>query len=67
MPPDCPGIVIVQHFPQGFTGTGKDGADAMLCMRYAGAYNIAQDEATRVVFGMPREAIKPGLRMTYLE
>ena len=29
--------------------------------RIAGAYNIAQDEATRVVFGMPREAINAGV------
>lgn len=39
-----------------FTGMGKDGALAMLKMREAGAYNIAQDEATSVVYGMPREA-----------
>lgn len=42
------------------TGMGKDGAQAMLEMREAGAYNIAQDEATCVVFGMPREAILAG-------
>lgn len=42
------------------TGMGKDGAVAMLEMRQAGAYNIAQDEATCVVFGMPREAIAVG-------
>jgi two-component system chemotaxis response regulator CheB len=39
-----------------FTGMGKDGALAMLKMREAGAYNIAQDKATSVVYGMPREA-----------
>ncbi|MEQ1674250.1 MAG: CheB methylesterase domain-containing protein [Candidatus Nitrotoga sp.] len=39
------------------TGMGKDGAAAMLAMRKAGAYNFAQDEASCVVFGMPREAI----------
>ena len=39
------------------TGMGKDGAAAMLEMRQAGAYNFAQDEASCVVFGMPREAI----------
>ncbi len=38
------------------TGMGHDGADAMKLMRDAGAYCIAQDEATCVVFGMPKEA-----------
>lgn len=42
------------------TGMGKDGAHGMLEMRRAGAFNIAQDEATCVVFGMPREAIAMG-------
>lgn len=42
------------------TGMGKDGAMAMLEMKRAGAYNFAQDEATCVVFGMPREAIALG-------
>ncbi|MBI4938781.1 MAG: chemotaxis response regulator protein-glutamate methylesterase [Nitrosomonadales bacterium] len=42
------------------TGMGKDGAIGMLEMRRAGAYNLAQDEATCVVFGMPREAIAVG-------
>ena len=42
------------------TGMGKDGAAAMLEMRQAGAYNLAQDEKSCVVFGMPREAIALG-------
>ncbi|MES3020795.1 MAG: chemotaxis response regulator protein-glutamate methylesterase [Pseudomonadota bacterium] len=42
------------------TGMGKDGAAGMLEMRNAGAYNFAQDEASCVVFGMPREAILLG-------
>lgn len=42
------------------TGMGDDGAKGMLEMRNAGAYTIAQDEATSVVFGMPNEAIKLG-------
>jgi len=42
------------------TGMGKDGAAAMLEMHRAGAYNLAQDEASCVVFGMPREAIALG-------
>jgi len=42
------------------TGMGKDGAAGMLEMKSAGAYNVAQDEASCVVFGMPREAIALG-------
>jgi two-component system chemotaxis response regulator CheB len=42
------------------TGMGADGAQAMRTMRDAGSYNICQDEASCVVFGMPREAIARG-------
>ncbi len=42
------------------TGMGKDGALGMLEMKKSGAYNFAQDEASCVVFGMPREAIAIG-------
>lgn len=42
------------------TGMGKDGAAGMLEMHKAGAYNFAQDEASCVVFGMPKEAIAAG-------
>lgn len=42
------------------TGMGGDGADAMLEMSQSGAYTIAQDEASCVVFGMPRQAIAAG-------
>lgn len=42
------------------TGMGADGAKAMKTMRDAGSYNLCQDEASCVVFGMPREAINHG-------
>lgn len=49
---NCIGIML--------TGMGRDGADAMLEMRKAGARTIAQDKKTSVVFGMPNEAYKCG-------
>jgi two-component system chemotaxis response regulator CheB len=42
------------------TGMGSDGASGLLAMRRAGALTLAQDEASCVVFGMPREAIALG-------
>jgi len=42
------------------TGMGRDGSDGLLDMRKAGARTLAQDEATSVVFGMPKEAYQNG-------
>jgi two-component system chemotaxis response regulator CheB len=50
--PNAVGVIL--------TGMGADGADGLLVMKRAGASTIAQDEATSVVFGMPKEAIVRG-------
>jgi two-component system chemotaxis response regulator CheB len=42
------------------TGMGDDGANGLLEMRKAGAFTLAQDEESCVVFGMPKEAIERG-------
>ena len=42
------------------TGMGADGAKGLLAMRESGAYTLAQNEESCVVFGMPKEAIKMG-------
>ena len=49
---NCVGVIM--------TGMGDDGARGMAEMKEAGAFNIAQDEKSCVVFGMPNEAIKKG-------
>jgi two-component system chemotaxis response regulator CheB len=48
--PNAAGVIL--------TGMGDDGARGLLEMKQAGSVTIAQDEATSVVFGMPKEAIK---------
>lgn len=50
--PDALGVIM--------TGMGDDGARGLLSMREAGARTLAQDEASCVVFGMPREALRLG-------
>ncbi len=42
------------------TGMGRDGAKGLLAMREAGAYTIAQSEASCIVYGMPRQAVELG-------
>jgi two-component system chemotaxis response regulator CheB len=48
------------------TGMGRDGALGLLALRRAGAYTIAQDEATSVIYGMPREAALLGAAQSIL-
>ena len=66
----CPSVDVMMHSVAKhvgrnavgvmLTGMGSDGAKGMLAMREAGARNIAQDEASSVVFGMPKVAYEKG-------
>lgn len=66
----CPSVDVLFHSVARYvagnavgvilTGMGGDGAEGLLAMRQAGARTIAQDEATCVVFGMPKVAIDRG-------
>lgn len=56
----CAQVVGPNAFGIMLTGMGSDGAKAMREMKDAGSYNYVQNEATCVVFGMPREAIAHG-------
>ena len=42
------------------TGIGDDGADAMVALKKAGAYTIAQSEQSAIVYGMPKKAYERG-------
>jgi two-component system chemotaxis response regulator CheB len=57
---------VAQHFPGRsiaviLTGMGNDGTEGMRLLKLGGSPTIAQDEASCVVFGMPREAIRAGV------
>lgn len=66
----CPSVDVMMHSVAEhvgrnavgamLTGMGQDGAEGMLAMKNAGARNIAQDEASSVVFGMPKVAYEKG-------
>jgi two-component system chemotaxis response regulator CheB len=45
------------------TGMGKDGTEGLLAMREAGAITIGQDEASSLIYGMPRVAFERGAVM----
>jgi two-component system chemotaxis response regulator CheB len=57
---------VALHFPGRavaaiLTGMGNDGTAGLRMLRRSGCYSVAQDEASCVVFGMPKEAIQAGV------
>lgn len=54
---ECAGQNVVAAL---LTGMGKDGARGLLAIRASGGYTFAQDEATSVIYGMPKEAVNLG-------
>src|ERR1035438_1545683 len=64
--PLCAGVVACRSFPGRslgaiLTGMGNDGTQGLRLLKRSGCSSIAQDEASCVVFGMPREAIHAGV------
>ncbi len=53
----CDGVQVVAAI---LTGMGRDGASGLLALRRSGAYTLAQDQASSVVYGMPAEAVRLG-------
>jgi two-component system, chemotaxis family, protein-glutamate methylesterase/glutaminase len=53
-------VATAQHNAVGvlLTGMGVDGAQGLLAMRQTGAYTMAQDESSSIVWGMPGEAVR---------
>ncbi len=72
----CPSITVMfeslaQHYGAGvlgvlLTGMGQDGATGLQAIAQSGGITIAQDEATSIVFGMPKVAIELGAVQTTL-
>lgn len=55
-----PGVAVI------LTGIGKDGAEGLLALRKKGWHTIAQDQATSVIYGMPRAATESGAAIEVL-
>src|SRR5262249_41304028 len=72
----CPAVDVLLHSVASsavrnavgviLTGMGRDGANGLLAMRQVGAHTVGQDEATSIVYGMPRAAFECGAVETQL-